>query len=199
MNVRMLAPANVAAAAVLIGGALVVALPGHATSIVRLVVLTTAAAVVVHAVASVVPEWTATGWSPFGRAARREGETSASGEIDRIRSRLSGRRQRIGDGPPLPPETVRLLQPLIRVALEREGLGCGKLARTSLSPLTLAVLAADPLQRPNWFRTHRPDGRQVAEIVHGVLDDLDRLSGAQGASRHADPPSPLDASQERAT
>jgi len=73
--------------------------------------LTIAAATVLHAVGSIVPEWTATVWSPFDRRVRRAGDVPGSAEIGRIRARMSGRRQRIADGRWLPPETLRLLQP----------------------------------------------------------------------------------------
>lgn len=191
MNLRMLSPANVAAAALLIGGALVVAMPRQATSVVQLVLLTIAAATVLHAVGSIVPEWTATVWSPFDRRVRRAADTSGSAEIGRIRARMSGRRQRIADGRWLPPETLRLLQPLISVALEREGLG-----RIRPSSLTRAVLTTAPLPRSGWIRTSRPDVRQVAALVHAVLDDLDSLStDRRGAHERAGPPSHLEPGQ----
>ena len=223
MNLRMLSPGNVAAAAVLIGGALVVAMPRQATSVVQLVLLTIAAATVLHAVGSIVPEWTATVWSPFDRRVRRAGDVPGSAEIGRIRARMSGRRQRIADGRWLPPETLRLLHPLIGVALERDGLGWGDGAhepgdagrreaagpgatarsgpaasatgRSRPSPLTRAVLTTAPLPRSGWIRTRRPDARQVAALVHAVLDDLDSLSTDRGAHEHAGPRSHLEPGQ----
>jgi len=110
-------------------------------------------------------------------------QAQGSDEVDRIHSTLSGRRVPVENGPPLPPETLRLLQPVIRSTLEREGIdptdeGSLESARVRLSPLTRAVLAGEPSKHPGWFRTLRPDARQVAGIVHSVLDDLDRFDAA---------------------
>jgi hypothetical protein len=183
VNVRALKPGHVAAAAVMIGGLLVVALPQHGPSIGRLVVVTIAAAAGLHALAVNTPEGSATGWlgSPFDRASRAGRWPLGSDEIQRIRSKLSGRRQPIGNGPPLPPDALRLLQPLIRVALERAGLDPDDEAglesvRARLSPLTWAVLTSDPMTPPDWYRTRRPDPRRVAEVAHRVLDELDDLA-----------------------
>lgn len=182
MNERTLRPANIAAAAVVIGGALIIALPHHGMNIVRLVVVTIAAAAGLYALAVNAP---ATWWaSPFDRRRRAGRKEHASAELDWIRSTLSGRRQRIENGPPLPPETLRLLQPLIQVALERQGLdardaACADSARELLSAQTLAVMTSDPLKWPPRSRTLRPDKRKTAEVVHIVLDELDRL-GASG-------------------
>ncbi len=80
MSERNLRPANVAAAALVIGGVLLVALPRHALSIVQLVVLTAAAATALYALAVNVPP---TGWmspfkwmSPFGGRRARRGTSS---------------------------------------------------------------------------------------------------------------------------
>lgn len=220
MNERTLRPANVAAAAVLIGGVLIVVLPQHGLSIVQLVVVTIAAAAALYALAISVPEWSATWWrvAPFNRPSRAVGPTRrlrathparparlaprnggvrrpfgrgrsrGPGNLERIRSKLSGRRQPISNGPPVPPEALRLLQPLIRVALEREGLDPGdeahrETARALLSPLTWAVLTSEPLRGPPWYRTRRRAERQVADVVHRVFDDLDRLAAGGGDSQ----------------
>lgn len=176
MNERTLRPGNLAAAAVVIGGVLVLALPQHGMSIVRLVIVTVAAGAGLYALALNAP---ATWWvSPFDRRGRRGKKGHASVEIDWIRSTLSGRRQRIENGPALPPEMLRLLQPLIRVALEREGIhphdrGYPDAARRLLSAQTWAVLHSDPLNWPPRSRTLRPDKRKTAEAVHAILDELD--------------------------
>ena len=122
MNESALRPGNVAAAAVLIGGVLTVLLPQHAMSIVQLVIVTVAVSSAVYALAVNVPS---AGWispfkwmSPFNRAAYQGRRTRPSDELGSIGSKLSGRRQPIENGPPMPPATLRLLKPLIAVALD---------------------------------------------------------------------------------
>lgn len=182
MTERALRPANVAAAAVTIGGVLVVAAPQHAVSIAQLVLVTVAAAAGVYSLAVNVP---ATGWispfkwmSPFHGSARPGRDGRGSGEVDAIRSKLSGRRQPIENGPPLSPDTLRLLKPVITAALDIDPTDEAQLisARDVLSPLAWAVLTGDPLTEPYWLRTVGPDEREVAEVVHAVLDEIDRLA-----------------------
>ena len=178
MNERTFRPANIAAAAVLIGGLISLILPQHGASILRLVIVTIAAAAGVHALAvRAPPAW----WrSPFDQARNRRGRKERD-EIDWIRSKLTGPRQRITRGRAVPPETLRLLQPLIESALEREGLdptdgASVESARDLLGPLTQVVLASDPLKRGSRLRMVRPDAAATAVVVHAVLDDLARLS-----------------------
>lgn len=185
---------NVAAAAVLIGGVLLVALPRRAVSIVQVVAVTVAVAAVLHALATHVP---VSGWlSPFRWMSpfHRPSSAGARGpdELDSIRARVSGRRQRLRGGPPLPPETLRLLQPLIRAALDldRDDASYPPSARTRLSPVTWAVLTTDPLRNPYWFRTLPANDREVAGIVHAVLDDLERLAPGISASQGLPHPNP---------
>ncbi len=190
MSERALRPGNVAAAGALIGGVLVVALPQHGMSIVQLVIVTVAVSSGVYALAVNVPS---TGWispfqwmSPFNRAAGRRRPRARSDELRSIRTKLSGWRQRIENAPPMPPATLRLLKPLIASALDldpddepHQGS-----ARGPVSPLTWAVLTSEPLQRPYWFRTLRPNEGEVTQTVHAVLDDLDRpQNGAREAPR----------------
>ena len=170
-------PVDVAAGALLLGGLLVVAVPQHAGTIVRIVAVTFAAIAALYVVTVHVPEWRATWWrSPFNRTDQRRRPQPRSEELKRIRASMAGRRVPLENGSPLPPETLRLLQPLIRVALEREGHSAtSEHALNRLSPVTRSVLDIDPRRHQPWYRTRRPDEREVAEAVHAVLDDLDRL------------------------
>lgn len=186
MNRHWLHPANMAAAAVLLGGVLAAAAPQHAPSVVRLVIVAVSAAAGLYVVASSAPpRW----WrSPFeaGEAGgvdegSARGAGAAGDDLRWIRSALAAPRQRIPNGPPLPPEAIGMLQPLIRAALERRGVPAGTApsaaqARTVLSPLARAVLAATPLRRPPWYRLLPPDARQAAGIVVRLLDDLERAA-----------------------
>jgi hypothetical protein len=191
VNEQALRPAGIAAAAIAIGGVLVAVFPQHGPSTVRLVIVTVAAAAGLYAVAlHAPPAW----WmSPFDRSGHRGQRGVGSDEVDRIRSTLSGRRVHIENGPPLPPETLRLLQPAIRSSLEREGIDPDdsvslESAAGQLSPLTRAVLVGEPSKHAGWFRTLRPDARQVAGIVHGVMDDLDRfIAGGSDGGRTPKP------------
>ena len=200
MNGRALWPANVAAAAVLIGGVLIVALPQHALTIVQLVIVTTAVSVGVYALAVNVHP---TGWispfkwlSPFSRTAHQGRLGHRSDELDWIRAKLSGRRQHLENAPPMPPPILRQLKPLIAAALDLDLGDEPRLAsaRGRVSPLTFSVLTSEPLDRPSWFRMLPPNEREVAETVHRVLDDLDRLN-----SGNSPPATSVDSGHARAT
>lgn len=226
MNERTLRPSSLAAAAALIGGVLLIALPQHAMSVVRLVIVTIAAGSAMYVLALHVPT---TGWispfkwmSPFSRRSGEGRRHGRVGELDVLRASLAGRRQPVEGGPPLPPGTLRTLQPMIALALDLDArllrraaleadahpdasaeqgrpdeprerlppaprpLGSRDrrtlaAARDRVSSSTWAVLTAEPLHRPGWLRTIRPDIRGVSEAVHRILDELDRLLGVAPA------------------
>lgn len=175
MNERTYRPANIAAAAVVIAGLLIVLAPQHAPSIVRLGLVTVAAAAGLYTLAQrAPPAW----WlSPFEQL-RTTPARVESDEIGWIRAKLSAPRQRLADGTPLPPETVRLLQPLIESALQREGIDPADrhAAGRMLSSQTRAVLTWHPPKRRLGLSL-RSDPRATADIVHAVLNDLERLTG----------------------
>jgi hypothetical protein len=189
MNARSLRPPNVIAAAVLIGGGLLLALPQHAPSILRLVIVTAAASAGLYALAVSAPPGRL---SPFERWLRPPRAQQGTHEVDWIRSKLAGRRQRIPHGPPLPPEILRLLRPLIEAAVERAGVpredGWVEAARPLLAPATCAVLASESQKRPFWVRLSAPDERGTADAVAAILDDLERL--AEGRPLAPIPPTP---------
>jgi hypothetical protein len=180
VNAQILRPGNIAIAALVIGGILVLVLPQHGLDIVGLVIVTAAAAaglfvLGVHA----PPTW----WrSPFDTASGVIPNGDRPRDIERIRPTLYGWRQPLASGPPLPPAVLRLLRPLVEVAAERAGLDAG--GRPSpghdadpLPPLLRAVLRCDPWKPVPWFRRIRPDAREVAAAVNGILDEIDRLTG----------------------
>jgi hypothetical protein len=152
-----------------------------------LVIVTVAVAGGLHMLAVTAPP---TWWmSPFDRAARPR-VVKASGDVERMRDTLAGRRQRIRQGPPVPPGVLRALQPLIRSALERAGIDARdrdvvESFRGRLSPLTFSVLTSVPLRTTTWFRTVRPDARETAALVEHVLDELDLLSAGGSPRRHS--------------
>lgn len=164
-----------ATAAVVIGGALIALLPQHGMSIIRLVVLTAAAAAGLYALGVNAP---ATWWrSPFDR---RPGRARRPDEIDWIRSELSGWRQRVPGGPALPPEVIRMLRPLIGAATEQAAArraGPYRDEPVRVSPVTRAIMSSDAPRRPRWHRMLPPNGSAVAAAVETVLDDIDRLTG----------------------
>lgn len=171
MKDRLLRAGSMAAAAVAIGGALILIMPQHAGNIAGLVIITGGVAVALYALAANIPEWTEAGWlaSPFNRQGASD-EPRVFEEADRIRRRLTGRRQRVEGAPALTPESIRLLQSLIRATLDREGLDPTDHDR--LTPLTRAVLVAKPIERRSWLATRRPAPERVADVVHRILDDL---------------------------
>ena len=177
MNERTYRPANIAAAAVVIAGLLIVLAPQHAASIVRLTFVTVAAAAGLYALAiRAPPAWWVSPFEPLHTTPGR----AESDEIGWIRAKLAAPRQRLADGTQLPPETVRLLQPLIESALEREGIdAAGVAADRLLSPQSRAVLTWQPPKRRLGLSL-RPDPRAAADTVHAVLNDLDRLAGTDG-------------------
>lgn len=188
MNERTLRFANVAAAAMVIGGLLVAALPGHVVGIMELVMVTGATAAGLYALVLHVPP---TGWmspftwmSPFARKGARHAGNE-SDEIDSIRAKLSGWRRALDGGAAMPLDTVRLLKPLITATLdtnpeeprEEERVAA---ARALVSPLTWSVLTSDVAQGSPWLHAYRPSEHDVADLVHAVLDDLERLTAGGG-------------------
>lgn len=118
------------------------------------------------------------------------------GELARLRARMGNRRRRIPHAPkgfpPLPTEVVRLLQTLLRRTLEQEDLDPARSAdvpriRARLGTASRTILTCPPLAHAGWLRTRRPRERQVAEVVHTVLDDLARM-GVGPASSPSDAP-----------
>jgi hypothetical protein len=183
MSSPTLRPGSVATAAVVIGGALIAMLPQHALSIVRLVVLTAAAGAGLYALRVNAP---ATWWtSPFDRGPRR---SRGPDEFESIRSGLSHWRLRMPEGPPLPPDAIRMLRPLLVAAVEQAGgtrSGAGTTIRVHVSPITRAILANGAVGRPRWFRMVPPDRRAVAAAVNTVLDDIERIRGDYGGATGA--------------
>jgi hypothetical protein len=177
MSPEVLRPLRVAAAALTLGGILVVLNPDRLPSVAQVVLLTLAAAAVLRVPLVAVPVvwWT----SPFDRKGDGEGDRGPD-ELEAIRTRLAGRRQRVPQGPALPPDVVRLLRGMIRRALEREGLDLetevGLLeARTRVSPRAWGILTCPVLSRTSRFRTRRPDPSRVARAVQAVLDEVEEL------------------------
>lgn len=187
MNGLIVPPGSVAAATAVICGLLVAAFPEYALTVLQLGVVTVAVALALHALAVNVPEWGAVRWllSPFNRRPAVRPAAERSDDLDRIRRGLSRRRQRIPGGPPLTPEALRVLKRLVRVALERRGV---EPDRPDLSPLTRAILESEPLGWRGWYGTLRPDEKQVAEVVHHVLDDLERLGPDRDLPTHPSTP-----------
>lgn len=196
MNQPSLRVGNVGAGALALGGGLLIALPQHVVSIAQLVILAIAASAGLRALASHVPP---TGFmyplkwgSPFGDAGPAGRRISTNDEVGRIRAALSRPRQRLGGPPPLPPETLRLLRPLLRAALEldRDAPITAAHLPEHLSPAARAVLLTDPLEHGSWIRTTRPDERAVSETAHALLDEVEELARETPAHRTAPTRSP---------
>lgn len=199
MSERGLRTVNIAAGALLIGGIVALAFPRHALSVLQVVIVSIAAGAGVFALAAHVPP---TGWispfkwmSPFHAAGAGPPTGRATDEDAWIRARLSGRRQPLEGGGALPPDTLRLLKPLVEAALEVDGGQKARIAsaRGRVSRVTWAVLNAEPLKRPRWLQTEGADPDAVAELVDRVLDDVERLGVGGPAPREIE-----DASGRRA-
>lgn len=169
-------PGHLAAAALTLGGLLLIGVPERAPSIIRLVLVTLAAAGGLHLImAHGSPAFLL---SPFRWTVRDRDDEGGSADARRLRTALEGRRHRIAGGPALPAATIRILQPLIEAALDRDGAGPESPLRRAaalqrLSMPTRAILAHDATVNPPWFRTLRSDARSTARVVSAVLDDLD--------------------------
>lgn len=175
MNDSVLRPGHVAAATLTLGGLLLLAAPGRAPGILRLILVTIAAAGGFYAL--LVHGGPTRRMSAFRWTLRGQAEEAAAADAHRLRATLTGRRHRIAGGRPLPPAAIRLLQSLIEAHLVHEGAGPDEpfrrsVARADLAPLTRAILAHDATVNPPWFRTRRPDPAESARIVQAVLDDL---------------------------
>jgi hypothetical protein len=166
-------PSHIAAATLLIGGGLLVVLPHHAPSLIRLVAVSLAAAMALHALTwSSPPRW----WrSPFVRARRGRPTARAADELDWLHALLAGPRQRLPGAAPLPPEIISALRPLLHAAVQRHG------DTAPLSPQSRAVLDAAAHRQPPWYRLLPPDADAAARAVHVVLDDIEGLA----TSRHS--------------
>lgn len=195
MNEHFIRPRNVAAAAVVIGGVLIIALPQYTLSIVQIVIVAGSVVAGIYALEVNVPT---TGWispfkwmSPFSRGAHPGKKSATPDEIRSILSKLTGWRQTLEHGPPMPPEALNLLRPLIRAGLDLDAENETDLAaaRSVLSPLTWAVLTSDQSRQPYWFQMLPPNKREVAEAVHHILDELERLGAGNGDSHPSFNPS----------
>lgn len=169
-------PGHLAAAVLTLGGLLLIGVPGRAPSVIRLVLVTLAAAGALHLILS--HGGPAFLLSPFRWTVRDPADEEGSADALRLRDTMAGRRHRIEGGPLLPIATIRTLQPLIEAALDRDGAGPDvPLRRASalqrLSPVTRAILAHDSTANPPWFRTARSDPGATAQIVDAVLDELE--------------------------
>ena len=181
----------VATSAVLIGGILLVVVPRGALGVIQLTILAAAMATALTAFLDSVP---ASGWlspfrwlSPF--SGLTEERTERPDELALIHARLQGRRSRVKGASPLPPDVVRLLDPLIRDTLD---LLDAKDA-AALSPTSAAVLNTRPPLKPPALLTLPPAPDDVSDVVMQVLDDLERVSAQKrtaSASARLNPTQP---------
>lgn len=179
MTEPSLRPRDTGSGALLLGGIFVVLFPQHSVSILRVLVVTLAAATGVYALLVTAPTawWT----SPFEKKRRTAVAAPASEELNSIRSMLSGRRQVLESGAALPPQALRLLKPMIESALAREGVDLGtdagqRCAEDTLSPTTWAILTGEPLLWPRWYQTRQPNEGRASEVVNAVLDDIEKVN-----------------------
>lgn len=164
-------------AALVLGGLLLILSPRNALSIGQLAVATMAAS---GALFVVVRQLKPAVWmTPFNPRDRPASSSSDRSEIDRLQTRLAGDRVKVGPGLSLPPEVVRVLQPIVRSELEAAR---GAPGHARPSPALQAILRFEsPDARPR-ERGRRGDERAVAEVVHQILDELDALQASPDSS-----------------
>ncbi len=184
MTAEALRPLRLVGAALVLGGLVIALTPRHALLVVELVLVTIAAGVCLYALASNVPP---TGWispfkwlSPFGGERRAERRLHGADQIRGIRAKLGGRRQRLEGAPPMPPEVLRMLQPVMSSALDvdLEDRPAVEATRARLSPHAWAILATEPLPRSYWLTTVRPNAWEVAAVVADVLAEIHHVPTA---------------------
>jgi hypothetical protein len=186
--------APLVAASVVVAGTAVAIVPQHTVSILRLLVVTVLLAVAATVgVAVLGPGGRLAGGlhgsaSPFERPSRRTGGQPDPPGLGVIRSSL--REDSLPAGRPLSASAERRLGIVARSVLDRTGIDLrdppqAAAVRAAVRPATWAVLAglassrpaADPHAPPTRHRRPRPaDVAAAAEVVHTVLDDLDRLA-----------------------
>lgn len=188
MTEGALRPTNVAAGGLTLAGILMIAIPDHVLSIVQVTIVAIAAAAGVYALAAHLP---AGGWispfkwgSPFGQATHVARTRHPAHEIDLIAQRMSGVRYELDEVlPPLPPKTLRLLQRLVRSALDLDpDVQPDQGDRERVTSLAWAVLHAEVPTGPVWRRWRRarlPSPREVASVADRLVNDLDRLAEPQ--------------------
>jgi len=192
MNEHNIRPGEMAGACLLVGGVLVVAFPRQAMNILQIILVTFAAAGGLYALATHVPP---TGWmspfkwmSPFGKPRPPRGKDGQASDLDFIRSKMAGWRHPGPMVPPMPPEVVALLKPLVRAALRQHPAPLtGPQERPGTpSRLVRGILVTDPPKGLDWVRILPPREAEVAEVVHAVLDDLGSLEAGE-ANPFTDP------------
>lgn len=165
----VLRPRSVVWGAIVFGGLLMIAQPRHLPSIAQLVVATVAATgalfVAVRLLRSAI--W----MSPFNPGDRPLAGGEVRTEIDRIGARLAGRRLVVAPGLALPPEAIRLLQPLIAEAAES-----AQCPPDRLPPCCRAILGFEPPAATRRIRSLRANEAEAASAVHRVLDELGALT-----------------------
>jgi hypothetical protein len=168
--------APMAAAALVVAGAAVAVVPQHAGSVIRLLLGALAVAALSLPLYLVARSAMDTPSSVLERVAwRRQQEDGVPG-LGSLRSSL--RTNGIVTGAPLPPTVRRQLAAIVATAVERHGLDPrDPQQRSRLSPATWAVLDADRARRPEHERRqeYRIKPAATAQLVHAVLDDLQRL------------------------
>ncbi len=174
-----LSPRPMASASLVLGGLLLVAAPAHAVSVAQLAVATVAAA---GALFVVVRQLRPAVWmTPFNPRDRPRGDEDLRSEVDRLRTRLGGGRVQVAPGLALPPEVVRVLQPIVRAELE--GAAGGVLAAPPSATLQAILRFESPDPRLR-VRVRRGDEQAVSAVVHEVLDELDRLRSTTDSPLH---------------
>jgi hypothetical protein len=169
----------VAAAGLVVAGGLIVLLPQHTTTLLRLLLATIAVAMLALVV-----------YASRLRADLFDSVFERDGRGGRLRSyavpglpAIEGSLRELtvpAHGTPLPPGTRRRLFSLATSVLDRDGLDLSdpaqlELARARVSPLTWTVIMDELRPGPPPKGRRRVSPAASAELVHAVLDDLHRI------------------------
>lgn len=179
MSKQTIRPSAAAAASAVISGLIIAVWPQHAVSVVQIAVVTVAVAAALHATRTngVRPGTDRPSDSPLARLMTPTALPALPSDLERTRFNLHSRRIRYRDVA-LPWGTAKQLRRTAAAALQRQGVDVDDpshhaAARALVSPLTWTVLTHE---RYKPRKDLRGAGPKVAEIVHAVLDDIDRLT-----------------------
>lgn len=182
-NEPFVRPGMLIGAALVVGGIVAAIAPQHALTIAQVVVVTAAVTAALHVLQVNVTDLRGrrSRGSALDYAVVRRTPRNAPADLQITRAHLE--RDRVAGGSvALPHGTALQLSRAVATELERQGFDLADpaqraAARALVLPTTWTMLTEDPRRSSGDTRSYLPaDGPWVADVVHTVLDDLDRLA-----------------------